>query len=143
MRELARPPSISDEASQKRDQARNNLDRIKAEEDARKRRIQMRKDAGKSSRREQGSAWWIKPLLAENYYACHGLDRDAQENDRRLDLPEHALQGAIDPGNPDSSEWIARIVAEDVDERMPPLEARKPPLSASQIGSCSRSITSD
>lgn len=63
MSELARTPSISDEARQKRDQARNNLDRIKAEEDARKRRIQMRKDAGKSSRREQGSAWWIKPLL--------------------------------------------------------------------------------
>jgi hypothetical protein len=63
MSELARAPSISDEARQKLDQARNNLDRIKAEEDSRKRRIQMRKDAEKSSRGQQGSAWWIKPLV--------------------------------------------------------------------------------
>ena len=65
MSELARAPSVSDEAKRKLEQARRNLEQIKSEEEARKRRVAMRTDRGGVAprRRQQGSAWWIKPLL--------------------------------------------------------------------------------
>ena len=65
MSELARAPSDSDEAKRRLEQAKRNLDQIKGEEEARKRRIAIRKNGEgiAPGRRRQGSAWWIKPLL--------------------------------------------------------------------------------
>ena len=65
MSELARAPSVSDEAKRRLEQAKRNLEQIKKEEESRKRRIAMRKDREElmGRRRQRGSAWWIKPLL--------------------------------------------------------------------------------
>ena len=65
MSEIATTPSVSDEAKRKLAQARRNLDRIKGEEEARKRRVAMRTNRQEFAphRRQPGSAWWIKPLL--------------------------------------------------------------------------------
>ena len=65
MSELATAPSVSDEAKRRLEQAKRNLDRIKGEEEARKRGVAMRKDREGIAprRRRRGAAWWIKPLL--------------------------------------------------------------------------------
>ncbi len=60
---LTKASSVSDESKRKLAQARKNLDQIKGEEEARKRRVAMRKDRQESTRRQKSSAWWIKHLL--------------------------------------------------------------------------------
>ena len=43
----------------------------------------------------------IRPILAENCFACHGPDSAARKADLRLDLREIAVKaGAITPANP-------------------------------------------
>src|SRR5579885_1402862 len=74
----------------------------------------------------------VRPILAENCFACHGPDSAARKADLRLDRREAAIEaGAIVPGEPESSELIARINAEDRDELMPPPATTKA-LSAAQ-----------
>ena len=57
----------------------------------------------------------------------------------RLDQRERALIGGkseapgIVPGNPDDSELIYRITAEDPEELMPPAKSKKPPLKPDEI----------
>lgn len=63
MSELARAPSVSDEAKRRLEQARRNLYQIKGEEEARKHAIAMRKDRQELKLRRRGPAWWIKPML--------------------------------------------------------------------------------
>lgn len=68
----------------------------------------------------------IRPILVDKCFACHGADSAAREADLRLDDREEAIDaGAIEPGDPDSSELIARIYSDDPDEVMPPPVARK------------------
>ena len=44
----------------------------------------------------------IRPILAENCFACHGPDSAARKADLRLDRREDAVKaGAIVPGEPD------------------------------------------
>ena len=63
----------------------------------------------------------VRPILAENCFACHGPDSASRKAGLRLDRREVAVKmGAIMPGNPDESEMIHRIFASDDDERMPP-----------------------
>src|SRR5579885_1695623 len=63
----------------------------------------------------------IRPILAENCFACHGPDSAARKAGLRIDRRDAAIEaGAIVPGEPESSELIARINAEDRDELMPP-----------------------
>lgn len=80
----------------------------------------------------------VRPILAEHCFACHGQDDKARKGGLRLDLRNIALVGgksgkpALQPGNPEGSELIARITSQDADVRMPPPEAKKP-LSGAEI----------
>ena len=64
----------------------------------------------------------IRPILAENCFACHGPDSAARKADLRLDQREAAVEsGAIVPGKPDESELVTRILLDrSRDELMPP-----------------------
>ena len=72
----------------------------------------------------------VRPILAENCFACHGFDKAKREAGLRLDVPEGAVakldsgEFAILPGNPDESELVKRILAAD-DALMPPVESGK------------------
>ena len=68
----------------------------------------------------------IRPVLAENCFACHGPDSAARKADLRLDRREAAIEaGAITPGDLDASELIARINATNPKEVMPPSSLHK------------------
>ena len=68
----------------------------------------------------------IRPILAENCFACHGADSAARQADLRLDQREAAVDyGAITPGEPDESELVARIFTDDAELLMPPPELKK------------------
>ncbi len=76
----------------------------------------------------------IRPILADRCYTCHGPDSGTRKADLRLDKEEAAHESVIVPGDPDSSELIRRVSSEDPDERMPPAESKKPPLTNEQVG---------
>jgi hypothetical protein len=73
----------------------------------------------------------IRPILSDNCYFCHGFDENNRESDLRLDQRDEALS-VIEPGQPDESELLRRILSEDEDEVMPPPSAHKKPLSEAQ-----------
>jgi Protein of unknown function (DUF1553)/Protein of unknown function (DUF1549)/Planctomycete cytochrome C/Concanavalin A-like lectin/glucanases superfamily len=63
----------------------------------------------------------VRPILAENCFACHGPDSAARKADLRLDRRDEAIKaGAITPGDTDNSELLARIKSSDPKELMPP-----------------------
>ncbi|HVX10880.1 MAG TPA: DUF1553 domain-containing protein [Pirellulales bacterium] len=70
----------------------------------------------------------VKPILSNACFKCHGPDaaeRKGGTDGLRLDTPQGAAidlggYAAIVPGQPEKSALLARIVAEDPDERMPP-----------------------
>ncbi len=79
----------------------------------------------------------IRPILADNCYACHGPDKGKRKADLRLDTEEEAFadhdgKRPIVPGKPDKSELFRRISAEADEERMPPAKAGRK-LSQQQI----------
>ncbi|MEO2046518.1 MAG: PSD1 and planctomycete cytochrome C domain-containing protein [Pirellulales bacterium] len=66
----------------------------------------------------------IRPLLASKCYACHGPDEEAREADLRLDVRTSAAESElIVPGKPDESELFRRIVTDDPDMQMPPVDS--------------------
>src|SRR5687768_16817993 len=75
----------------------------------------------------------IRPILAENCFACHGPDSSARKAKLRLDRAEFAtarrgdgdIEPAIVPGDLAASPLIERIKSTDDEERMPPLESHK------------------
>ena len=72
----------------------------------------------------------VRPILANNCFTCHGPDAEHREADLRLDLRENAgdVRGGaavITAGEPDDSEFIARISSEDPDLLMPPADSGK------------------
>ena len=74
----------------------------------------------------------IRPILADNCFACHGPDSAARKADLRLDQREAAVEyGAIEPGKPDNSALVARVFAASAEEVMPP-PATKKTLTAKQ-----------
>ena len=80
----------------------------------------------------------IRPILADNCFACHGADSASRKADLRLDQREAAIDyGALTPGKPDESELIARVLTDDPDLVMPPPETKKK-LTAEQKEMLSR-----
>lgn len=68
----------------------------------------------------------IRPILAENCYACHGFDERTRQADLRLDSEAGAHESVIKPGRKSESEFWSRITSDDASVRMPPAES---PLS--------------
>jgi len=72
----------------------------------------------------------IRPILADNCYACHGPDENQRQADLRLDLQAEVFAdrggySVIVPGKPGLSELLQRITSTDPDEVMPPADHRK------------------
>ncbi|MCA9105389.1 MAG: DUF1553 domain-containing protein [Planctomycetales bacterium] len=68
----------------------------------------------------------IRPILADNCFACHGPDSASRKADLRLDQFDAAVDsGAIEPGDSQSSEFVARILTDDPDALMPPADSHK------------------
>ncbi len=68
----------------------------------------------------------VRPILAENCYACHGPDKGKRKMGLRLDQREVAMEkGVLSPGAPEESELLRRILTTDPEERMPPPESNK------------------
>src|SRR5690349_18505265 len=70
----------------------------------------------------------IRPLLSDRCFRCHGPDGTKRKKELRLDTPAGAFKNLEDgwavvkPGNPERSELVRRIFAED-DDMMPPSES--------------------
>ena len=67
----------------------------------------------------------IRPILSESCYQCHGPDVNKRKADLRLDQRDGLFQSVggttiVAPGNPEESELLARITADDPELRMPP-----------------------
>ena len=73
----------------------------------------------------------VRPIFAENCYACHGPDRNRRKAGLRLDQKEGAFvkldsgKLALVPGEPGKSELIARITTAEPDDKMPPAKSGK------------------
>lgn len=61
----------------------------------------------------------VRPLLSDRCFLCHGPDQSTRATDLRLDQADSALD-FIEPGDPESSEFIDRILSDDPDYQMPP-----------------------
>jgi hypothetical protein len=72
----------------------------------------------------------VRPILANRCFKCHGPDEGRREAGLRLDRREDAVRPlddgrrAIVPGNPETSELVARISSTDPDLVMPPPETK-------------------
>jgi mono/diheme cytochrome c family protein len=88
----------------------------------------------------------VRPILADNCYACHGPDRNRREMDLRLDREDVAKAPlpsghvAIVAGHPDQSALIQRVTDPDEGRRMPHLASGKERLSAAQVDTLRRWI---
>ena len=60
----------------------------------------------------------VRPILSDKCYFCHGPDKNTQEADLRLDSRETAAEVI------ESGELISRILSDDPDERMPPVDSK-------------------
>jgi hypothetical protein len=73
----------------------------------------------------------IRPILAENCYACHGPDNNARKAKLRLDTKEGIFEKtpkrepAVIPGALEKSELWQRVITTDEDDRMPPPDSHK------------------
>jgi len=79
----------------------------------------------------------IRPILSDNCFQCHGPDATHREADLRLDQEDVAKADrggyqVIAPGELEASELIARITADDAEERMPPPDSGEK-LTADEI----------
>ncbi|MCX6933054.1 MAG: hypothetical protein NTZ29_10280 [Verrucomicrobia bacterium] len=79
----------------------------------------------------------IRPILADNCFACHGSDAAHRKAELRLDQFDSATVDrngfrALVPGDIANSEAWLRIISTDPDEIMPPPDSHKPPLKPAQ-----------
>src|SRR5689334_20232944 len=74
----------------------------------------------------------VRPILAENCFACHGPDSAARKAGLRLDRRDEAVKAeAIVPGDPEKSGLIERIFSDQPGQMMPPRKTHKT-LTAAQ-----------
>ncbi|MCU0704045.1 MAG: DUF1553 domain-containing protein [Fimbriiglobus sp.] len=83
----------------------------------------------------------VRPILAENCFACHGPDSASRKAKLRLDQRDAAIESeAFVPGKPDESEFVKRLfLKDDDDKRMPPPKSHKD-LTAAQKATLKRWI---
>ncbi|WP_435010261.1 PSD1 and planctomycete cytochrome C domain-containing protein [Tundrisphaera lichenicola] len=79
----------------------------------------------------------VRPILSDTCFPCHGPDKARRKADLRLDTREGAFLGVdgrhpFEAGKVDESEALLRISSDDLNERMPPRDARRQ-LSAAEI----------
>ncbi|PHX84731.1 MAG: hypothetical protein CK538_10480 [Opitutia bacterium] len=79
----------------------------------------------------------IRPILADNCFACHGSDAAHRKAKLRLDqfasaTSDHNGFRALVPGDIANSEVWLRITSTDPDEIMPPPDSHKSPLKPAQ-----------
>ncbi|HIE96701.1 MAG TPA: DUF1553 domain-containing protein [Planctomycetes bacterium] len=73
----------------------------------------------------------IRPLLAEKCFACHGLDSETRETEFRMDTrdglfaPLDSGGVAIVPGDLETSVIYQRLITDDEDAHMPPVDTEK------------------
>jgi hypothetical protein len=75
----------------------------------------------------------IRPLLSEYCFHCHGPDEETREGKLRLDIETgddgayriRKTRHAIFPGEPQKSHIYLRMITDDEDDIMPPLESKK------------------
>jgi hypothetical protein len=74
----------------------------------------------------------VRPILAENCFACHGPDSAARKAGLRLDRRDDAVKAeAIVPGKPEKSGVVERVFSDDPGRLMPPRKTHKK-LTAAQ-----------
>jgi hypothetical protein len=82
----------------------------------------------------------VRPLLADRCFTCHGPDQNKRKSRLRLDRSE-GIEGAyrerygsyaLRPGIPEQSELWYRVSTDDLDDRMPPADSHKQPLTAEE-----------
>jgi len=73
----------------------------------------------------------VRPILADNCFACHGPDDKARKADLRLDKPD-GIKSVVDSKNPAESELVRRVTTTDKEDRMPPAKTGKT-LTAAQV----------
>jgi hypothetical protein len=66
----------------------------------------------------------VRPILAENCFACHGLDEKARKAELKLHTREGAL-AVIDAKKPAESELLKRLTTTKKADRMPPEKSGK------------------
>jgi hypothetical protein len=68
----------------------------------------------------------VRPILAENCFACHGQDANRRKADLRLDTQEgQRNESVVVPAKPDESELVRRIFSADADQMMPPPKSNR------------------
>ncbi len=88
----------------------------------------------------------VRPILADNCFACHGPDKSKRKGKLGLDNSDDARKPldskdgfAIVPGDPKASMLIKRILTDDADDHMPPAKSEKH-LTPTQIETLRRWI---
>ena len=71
----------------------------------------------------------VLPILSEYCFDCHGPDAAARKGDLRLDAHDDVLF-VVEPGAPEESELLARLVHENPKRLMPPPSTGKAPTAA-------------
>ncbi|HEY7309761.1 MAG TPA: DUF1553 domain-containing protein [Gemmataceae bacterium] len=68
----------------------------------------------------------VRPILAENCFACHGPDSASRKADLRLDRRDDAIKAeAIAPGDTEKSSLVERILSDNRGQVMPPPKTKK------------------
>ena len=87
----------------------------------------------------------VRPILAQHCFKCHGPDPETREAGLRLDEEDAATAdlggySAIDPGDPESSELMIRVLSDDDELRMPPSDSA-PALSEKEVSTLRKWIS--
>jgi mono/diheme cytochrome c family protein len=79
----------------------------------------------------------IRPILSDRCFYCHGPDDKNRKAGLRLDTFAGATKDrggykAVDPGKPDESELIRRVISQEPGEVMPPPHAKKTAITSQE-----------